>query len=96
MSDSKENSTQDFYEILGVKYKATQEEIEDTYHDLARQLHPDVTGGDTELTEKYMLINEAYQVLSKPDSRRDYDVSIGVDKLPDGEEKKPEHAVRRA
>ena len=93
MPDSKESSTKDFYEILGVKYKVTQEEIEDAYHDLARKLHPDVTGGDVALTERYMAINEAYQVLSKPDSRMDYDVSIGIDKLADGEEKKPDPAA---
>ena len=92
MPDPPESSTQDFYEIIGVKYKATQEEIEDTYHDLARKLHPDITGGDVELTEKYMAINEAYQILSKPDTRMDYDISIGIDKLSDGEEEKPEAA----
>ena len=89
MPDSKENSTQDFYDILGVKYKSTLEEIENAYHDLARKLHPDVTGGDTALTEKYMAVNEAYQVLSKPDSRESYDDSIGINNLPDGEERKP-------
>ena len=94
MPDSKESSMQDYYEIIGVKYKATQEEVEDAYHDLARKLHPDVTGGDVELTERYMVINEAYQVLSKPDSRMDYDVSIGVDNLSD-DEKKPESACSK-
>ncbi|NOQ23619.1 MAG: DnaJ domain-containing protein [Candidatus Aegiribacteria sp.] len=95
MPDSKENSTQDFYEILGVKYRATQEEIEDNYHDLARRLHPDVTGGDSALTERYMAINEAYHILSKSDSRAEYDKSIGVDQLPEGEEKKPEPVIRK-
>ena len=95
MPDSTDNSTQDFYEILGVKYKATKEQIEDAYHDLARKLHPDVTGGDTALTERYMVINEAYQVLSKPASREDYDVSIGVDQLQEGEEEKPAHVARK-
>ena len=95
MPDSKENSAQDFYGILGVKYKVTQQEIEDAYHNLARKLHPDVTGGDTALTEKYMAINEAYQVLSKYGTREEYDVSIGVDQLSDDEEKKPEPAARR-
>ncbi|MCK4807141.1 MAG: J domain-containing protein, partial [Candidatus Aegiribacteria sp.] len=90
MPDIKEDSTKDFYEVLGVKYKATHEEIEDVYHELARELHPDVTGGNIELTERYMNINEAYQVLSKPDTRAEYDSSIGVDQLLEGEEKKPE------
>ncbi len=93
MSDSKEYSTQDYYEILGVKYTVTKEDIEDAYHEFARKLHPDVTGGDKELTERYMAINVAYQILSKSDSRAEYDISIGVDQLSEDEEKKPEPSV---
>ncbi|MEN8209913.1 MAG: DnaJ domain-containing protein [Candidatus Fermentibacteria bacterium] len=95
MSESNESSIQDFYEILGVKYNATLEEIEDSYHDLARKLHPDVTGGDDMLTEKYMAINEAYHVLSKHDSRAEYDASIGLEQQTDGVEKMPEPPVRK-
>ena len=95
MPDSSENTTQDFYEILGVKYKATQEEIEDTYHDLARKLHPDVTGGDAGSTERYMAINEAYHVLSRSESRAEYDSSIGIENLSDGDEKKPAPGIRK-
>ncbi len=69
----------DYYRLLGVKYGASKEEIEDAYHELARQLHPDVTGNDPTLTARYMAINEAYQVLSKPDERADYDRSIGLE-----------------
>ena len=95
MPDSSESATQDFYDILGVKYKATQEEIEDTYHDLARKLHPDVTGGDAESTERYMAINEAYHVLSRSESRAEYDASIGIENLSDGDGKKPEPGIRK-
>ncbi len=94
MPDSSENTTQDFYEILGVKYKATQEEIEDVYHDLARKLHPDVTGEDAESTEKYMAINAAYHVLSRSNSRAEYDASIGIENLSDGDGKKPAPDIR--
>ncbi len=95
MPDSSESTAQDFYDILGVKYKATQEEIEDTYHNLARKLHPDVTGGDTESTERYMAINEAYHILSRPESRAEYDASIGIENLAGGDEKKPEPGIRK-
>jgi tetratricopeptide (TPR) repeat protein len=67
-----------FYEVLGVSCKVSHDEIEDAYHDLARKLHPDVTGDDRKLTERYMAINEAYQVISNPENRADYDESIGV------------------
>lgn len=95
MSDNRNNKILNFYEILGIKYTATMDEIEDAYHNLARKLHPDVTGGNTELTERYMAINEAYQVLSKPASRAEYDTIIGVDKLKESEEKIPEPVIRK-
>ena len=95
MPDSKENVTQNFYEILGIRYKVTHDEIEDAYHELARKLHPDVTGGDIDLTNKYMAINEAYQILSKSDSRAEYDTSIGVDQLLKGEKKKLEYGIKK-
>lgn len=85
-----EESAQNFYDILGVNCKVSHDEIEDAYHELARKLHPDVTGNDPELTEKYMTVNEAYHILSKPDNRKDYDESIGVNqqKGDQGDQKK--------
>jgi len=63
-----------------VSPRASHDEIEDAYHDLARKLHPDVTGNDPALTEIYMTVNQAYHVLSNRDEREKYDELIGVDK----------------
>ncbi|MFE1522460.1 molecular chaperone DnaJ [Schaalia turicensis] len=62
----------DFYETLGVERDASQEEIRKAYLRLSRKLHPDHAG--PEAAERYKEVNEAYTVLSNPDSRRQYDL----------------------
>ena len=63
----------DYYKILGVDKKATQDEIKKAYRRLARQYHPDKNPGNKEAEEKFKLINEANEVLGDPAKRKKYD-----------------------
>ena len=63
----------DFYKILGVDKKSTADEIKKKYRSLARDLHPDKTSGDVALEEKFKAVSEAYDILSDPKKRAEYD-----------------------
>ena len=62
-----------YYEILGVKPDATQEEIKKAYRKLAKQYHPDSKECDSEDNARFQEISEAYGVLSDAEQRRKYD-----------------------
>src|SRR3981189_3364173 len=64
---------QDYYEVLGSPRTATEDQIRKEYRKLARKYHPDVNPGDKSAEEKFKDINEAYEVLSDADKRRQYD-----------------------
>ncbi len=63
----------DFYKVLGVDKKSTPDEIKKKYRALARDLHPDKTSGDAALEEKFKAVSEAYDILSDPKKRAEYD-----------------------
>lgn len=63
----------DYYTVLGVEPESSQDDIKRAFRRLARQYHPDATGGDDASAERYKQISEAYSVLSDPERRRQYD-----------------------
>lgn len=66
-------SKRDYYEILGVSKTATQDEIKAAYRKLALKHHPDRNPDNKEAEEKFKEAAEAYEVLSNPEKRKQYD-----------------------
>ena len=63
----------DYYNILSVDKKASEEDIKKAYRKLARKLHPDLNPNDKEANKKFQQVNEANEVLSDPEKRKKYD-----------------------
>ena len=62
----------DYYKVLGLDKKASQDDIKKAYRKLARKLHPDLNPNDQEAQKKFQQLNEANEVLSDPEKRKKY------------------------
>jgi molecular chaperone DnaJ len=65
--------SKDYYEVLGVSKDADQDEIKRAFRNLAKKYHPDANQDDPNAEAKFKEINEAYEVLSDPNKRSNYD-----------------------
>ncbi|MBI5755319.1 MAG: molecular chaperone DnaJ [Nitrospirae bacterium] len=63
----------DYYEILGVNRNADEKQIKKVYRKLARKYHPDLNPNNKGAEQRFKEATEAYEVLSNPDKRKQYD-----------------------
>lgn len=66
-------AAQDYYQALGVRRNASQEDIRKAYRRLARKFHPDLNPGDKAAEERFKCVQEAYDVVSDANKRQMYD-----------------------
>jgi molecular chaperone DnaJ len=63
----------DLYEVLEVERSASSDDLKKAYRRLARQYHPDANPGDASAEAKFKEISQAYEILSDPERRANYD-----------------------
>jgi len=67
------SNIKDYYYILGIARNASQDEIKKAYRKVEMKYHPDRNPGDKAAEEKFKEAAEAYEILSDPDKRSQYD-----------------------
>ncbi|KAH7821529.1 putative DnaJ subfamily C member 10 precursor (ER-resident protein ERDJ5) [Monocercomonoides exilis] len=78
---SRAEKKKDLYKVLGVPKTASQAEIKQAYRQLSLKMHPDRNKDDPHANEKFAEIGNAYEVLSNPTSRQQYDATGSTEKI---------------
>ena len=68
-----QQTTKDLYKVLGLSRGASQEDIRKAHRKLVRQYHPDANPEDPQAEERFKEVQRAYEVLSNPEKRQEYD-----------------------
>ena len=68
-----QQTTKDLYKVLGLPRGASQEDIRKAHRKLVRQYHPDANPEDPQAGERFKEVQRAYEVLSNPEKRQEYD-----------------------
>lgn len=71
-------ANRNLYELLGLSKEASQEDIRQAYRKLARKYHPDINPYDPQAEERFKEVQRAYEVLSNPKKRREYDQRLSA------------------
>lgn len=66
-------ANKNYYDVLGVKKDASADEIKSAYRSMAKKYHPDLNKNNPEAAEKFKEVNEAYECLSDPTRKSNYD-----------------------
>src|SRR5215217_9021983 len=68
--------SKDLYKVLGLSRNASEEEIRKAHRKLVTKYHPDTNPEDPQAEERFKEIQQAYEVLSNPQKRREYDQGL--------------------
>lgn len=79
----------EYYDILGLKKDAKNDEITKAFREAALKFHPDKNPNNEEALKKFKLASEAFEVLNDPLKRAEYDVKGYVGRPPRGQPRKP-------
>merc|ERR1712168_557216 len=69
-----------YYSVLGVKFNVEQKEVKDSFYKLSKEFHPDLNKDNEAALAKFKALAEAYETLSNPGKRKEYDQVMGFGK----------------